>query len=81
MRDLGLQEAVVRWNNAKLKKGRKYYVLCRPFRANGSWRKLTYRGYDRKNEKHKFESRITVKRSRLWKRVRGADELIIKAQG
>ena len=74
-------EYKVRWNSAKLKKGRNYYVLCRPFRANGSWRKLTYRGYDRENDIHRFDSRITVKSSKLKKRVKGADELIFKPQG
>ena len=55
---------------AKLKKGRFYYVLCRPFHRNAAWRRLIYLGYNRTNGKHEFESRITVSPSRLWKRVR-----------
>jgi hypothetical protein len=55
---------------AKLKMGNIYNVLCRPFHQNAPWRRLTYLGYDRRTGKHKFDSRITVSPSRLWKRVR-----------
>ena len=62
---------------AKLKKGKFYHVLCRPFDRPGAWRRLIYRGYNRTSGRHKFEpGGITVSPKKLRQRVHQTADLL-----